>query len=403
MLRKRFISDSILNIIATAIPLLILQLISLPIVGAKYNGEKYGLVVTLISLFTLLSFPFGNVLNNVRLLTQSEYKEKSITGDFNILLMASVVFSSIFIIIGTIYFEEMLNIRNILLITIISCLNIMREYLVVSFRLTLNYSAIVINNIILSIGYLVGTLVFYKTGYWQFIYILGLGFSLFYIINKSNLLEEKFKVTKLFKKTTYKSFVLFCSSFLNNILTYADKLLLFPLLGPSAVSIYYTATIFGKIISMMINPINSVMLSYLTKMEKVGTKKLVYIIFSTTIIGIISYFVTILISYPLLNLLYPQWADESLELIYVTTATAIIGVICSVIHPFILRFKNINWQLLISGTNVALYVILGVLFYDLYGLLGFCIGMLIANALKLIIMIAILAVTINKENKLKTL
>lgn len=388
MHKKKFVLDSLLNIIATSIPLLILQLVTLPVVGATLGGDQYGLVVTLISLFTLLSLPFGNVLNNIRLLKDNEYKQKKITGDFNVLLAGSIIISSFMMILGTVYYEGMFSLVSIILMITISCINLLREYLLVSFRIKLNYKGILVNNIILGIGYITGTLVFYLTGYWQLIFIFGTGLSLFYIIRNSNLLKETFTTTKLFKKTIYQSLILFCSSFLKTILSYADKLLLFPLLGPTAVSIYYTATILGKIISMMITPVNGVMLSYLVRMEKMKTKNFMYILVFTSVVGVIGYFATIIISHPLLYLLYPNWANESMELIYITTASAILGVMSSVIHPFILRFNNINWQLLISGTNVAVYIIC-VVFFSFYGLIGFSLGILIANVFKLVLMISI--------------
>lgn len=389
MRKNKFVIDSLLNIIATSIPLFILQLVALPVVGSILGGEQYGLVVTLISLFTIISLPFGNVLNNIRLLSDEEYKENKITGDFNMLLVASIIISSFLMVLGTIYYKETFSLTSLVLMVTISCLNLLREYLLVSFRLKLNYKKILINNLILGFGYLLGTYIFYLTGYWQSIFIFGSGISLYYIIRNSNLLKETFYTTKLFRKTTYKSLVLFCASFLKTLLSYADKLLLFPLLGPTAVSIYYTATILGKIISMMINPINGVILSYLTRMESIKINKFTYIIFIIFIIGTIGYFGTVLISQPLLSLLYPNWAEESMKLIYITTASAIIGVISSLVQPFNLRFNNISWQLIISGANVGVYIICTFVFYNLYGLMGFCIGILFANIFKLILMITI--------------
>lgn len=389
MNKRKFILDSFLNIIATSIPVLILQLITLPIVGAVLGGDQYGLVVTLISLFTLLSLPFGNVLNNIRLLLDSQYEQNLIIGDFNVLLAGSILISSSMVILGTVYYEGTVSLLSILSMVTIACTSVLREYLLVGFRINLNYKAILINNIILGLGYIIGTLIFYFTGYWQLVFVMGSGLSLLYIMRNTNLLKEAFTITKLYKITFYKSLILFCSVFLKTILAYADKLLLFPLLGPTAVSIYYSATILGKIISMMITPVNSVILSYLTRMEKLAFKKFVYIMCAISIVGVISYFTTILISQKFLYILYPDWAKESMELIYITTASAILAVMSSVIHPFILRFNNINWQLVISGTNVVVYILSTFVFYSLYGLIGFCIGVLVAHIFIFVLMVVI--------------
>ncbi|MGB2991122.1 MAG: hypothetical protein WBB47_00685 [Paenisporosarcina sp.] len=394
---KKFLLDSLLNIVATAIPIIILQLVTLPIIGDRLGGDQYGLIVTLISLFTVLSFPFGNVLNNIRLLVDKEYSEKQILGDFNILLISSIVLSTIMMIIGTIYYEGKFSFISISLIILISCLNLLREYLGVSFRLQLNYKKIVINNVILTIGYILGTFLFSLMGYWEFIFIFGYGFSVLYIIKNSTLLKEPVVRTDLFNSTTYKSIVLLGSSLLTNVLNYADKLLIFPLLGPAAVTIYYTATIIGKIMSMAITPINGVILSYIARLEKFNPKTFGLIMLLTGIVGIIGYVFTVWISPFVLSFLYPDWANESLKYIYITTATAIVGVISSVIQPFILKFNHINWQLIINGSNVIVYMVCAFVLYQFYGLMGFCIGIFISSVYQLILMICIFIVS-NRRN-----
>ena len=391
MNKRKIIIDSILSILASAIPIVVLQLIVLPIVGLRLGDTEYGTAVTLISMATLFSLPFGNVLNNIRLLMDVEYRDNNISGDFNILVFSSIVINAIIMIIGTIYYENGFSLISILLVVIFSGLNILREYLIVTFRIIINYKSILINNIILGIGYLFGLLVFSYLGYWQLIYVFGASFSLAYINKKSNLLKEGFVKTKLFKKTTYKSLVLFISIFMKSLLNYADKLLLFPLLGPTAVSVYYSATLMGKIISMAITPISGVMLSYLAKMSRFKMKDFILMVSLVSIVGFLGYFIILIVSEPILNLLYPHWADESLSLIHITTATAIVGVIISVIHPVILRFNHINWQLFINFINLVVYVVCVMIFYNLYGLIGFCMGMLIASLIKLLIMIFVFA------------
>ncbi|WP_054957487.1 hypothetical protein [Paenibacillus dakarensis] len=398
-MKKKMIYDSILNIIATSLPLIILQLIILPIIGTILGNSKYGLMVTLVSLTTLISLPLGNVLNNVRLLENENYQKNGLSGDFNVLLVNSIIINSILVIVGTLYYEDHPSFMNIILILGISCLSLVREYLIVSFRLSLNYKGILVNNIILGIGYLFGFLFFYMFGYWQLIYIVGTFFSLLYIIKKSNLLKEGFATTILFKKTSYKAVVLFSSTFMKTVLSYADKLILFPLLGPTAVSVYYSATVLSKLITRVITPVTSVMLSYLAKMQEFKMKHLVILMSLMTGIGIVGYFIIMAISEPMLYLLYPQWATESAQLISVTAATTVVDLISSIINPIILRFKNINWQLGISGSNLIITVLAVFIFYHLYGLLGFCIGMLISNIIKLIMMIFILLLNNGKVKK----
>lgn len=386
-MKKKVLYDSVLNIIAVMIPIFVLQIIILPLVAKTLGESQYGSAITIISFSTLFSLPLGNVLNNLRLLFNDQYTEEKIEGDFNLILFCSILINSLIMIVGSIYFKE--STASTLLTVVFSMTNILKEYLIVSFRIRLNYRQIVLNNIYLASGYIFGLLMFMITDYWQMVYLFGNSFSLVYILKHSDLLKENLKKTKLFKDTFYNYIVLFASVFLKNFMTYGDKIFLHPLIGPEAVAIYYSATLISKVISMFISPITSVLLSHLTKINELTTKSFIKIIFIILPMGSIGYFIILIISNPLLKILYPQWITESLRLIPITGATAIIALCTSILHPFILRFKSINWQILINFITVFSYIIFSYLLYLEFGLIGFCIGVLISNAIRLLLMISI--------------
>ncbi|MFA6707928.1 MAG: hypothetical protein WCR91_08515, partial [Sphaerochaetaceae bacterium] len=67
--KKKIIKDVLLNIVATALPIIILQLIIQPIVAKRVGSESYGLMLTLIGVIQIGVGIFGNSLNNIRLLS----------------------------------------------------------------------------------------------------------------------------------------------------------------------------------------------------------------------------------------------------------------------------------------------------------------------------------------------
>ena len=170
-MKKKIVFDSILNIVSTAVPIAIIQLLIYPYIAKKLGNAEYGLIITLVSLFNLFSHPFGNVLNNIRLLQNNEYKQENIEGDFNILLVFGLMINSIIMVIGIIYYEGRLFYQSVLLIVLISGFNLIREYLIVAFRINLNYKFILLNNIFLIIGYLIGF-------YYSFYRILAVNISM---------------------------------------------------------------------------------------------------------------------------------------------------------------------------------------------------------------------------------
>lgn len=400
MKTKNFFVDSLLNIISSALPLLILQIVSFPILAKELGGDKYGTIVALISLFTIVSFPLGNVLNNLRLLMNKTYIERNLRGDFNFILIVVSFLSIPFITISTIYVNPITNYLNLFFLIIITILAIWKEYLIVSFRIRLNYKGILLNNMYMCLGYIAGTVIFSFVGYWQAIYILGLLFSLIYIFNSSTLHREPYTKTSLLGETKKKYIQLYSASLLKNVVVHADKLLLLALVGPVAVTIYYTSTIIGKVISMMINPINSVMLSYLVKTEKIDIKSFMKVLTLSILVGIVGYFIAIFISPYFLMHFYTEWASEAIKLIYITTAIAVVDVLSTVLNPYNLRFNKTVWQIYMSVAHLILYVTCSYYLFILYDLIGFALGILLAAILKLIIQLSVFLINYSKSCKL---
>ena len=82
-----------------------------------------------------------------------------------------------------------------------------------------------------------------------------------FVLFKTRLLKEPFVKTGLFSKVNGDVNRLVIATIISNMMNYADKLVLYPIIGGYAVSVYYTATILGKIIGMLTGPINSVILA----------------------------------------------------------------------------------------------------------------------------------------------
>lgn len=102
-----------------------------------------------------------------------------------------------------------------------------------------------------------------------------------------------------------------------------------------------------------------------------------------------AYAVTIVVSRPLLSFIYPQYAEDALSLVWVTTAAAYLTVVASVLNPFVLKFSNIRYQLIINGSYLAVYVASSLIFLRFFGLMGFCIGSLSASAARVFALMTI--------------
>jgi len=289
--------------------------------------------------------------------------------------------------IGTYLYEGNFNLVSISLIIVFSIIQLIRRYLLVSFRLKIYYKGILYSNIILIGGYVLGMILFMLTETWQLIYITGEAISLVYIISKTKLLSEPIKSTPLFKDTAKHGLVILGASFLGTATSHVDRLLLYPMLGANMVTIYYVSNLFGKTISMLVGPINNVILTYLSKMKNFEIDSFRLMLTTAGILGAISYVIIILISEPILTIIYPLYVNEAMDLIYITTLTAIIMMLSNVINPVIMKFCKITWQIWTNLLNIAVYFILAYYLVEAYHIYGFCYAALIAAFIKLLLLI----------------
>lgn len=389
MNKRKVVFDMALNIVATAIPTFVLQLLILPNLAKFMSDDNYGLLVTVLAFLNVMPSTMGNVLNNIRLLYNENYVETNNEGDFNILLAILEGVNFLSVTVFLFYYDSNLTLFTVLMTGITALLWLAREYFLVAFRLIINYRAILLCNVIMVGGYGIGYLLFLGTKVWQVIYISGLLCSLIYCFIRSRLWKEPFKITPLFKRTSSQGLLLLIAKILNRLLVYADKIIVFPVLGGALVSVYYAATVFGKVVSLMITPVNSVVLTYLAKAKKKTDSMLKSALLVGIAVCAVGYIVCVLISRPVLSILYPQYVDSAMNYIYLTTGTTVLYALISIVDPFIMKFFDMKWQIAINGGTVVVYLALGISFMIPWGLMGFCVGALLTNVLKLLFMIFI--------------
>lgn len=375
---KKIILDMIINVVASFIPVFLLQLLIHPMLAKHISQEQYGDMITTISVIMVISGSLGNVLNNVRLLLNDIYENEKKSGDFNIYLIWYIVLSVG--LIGVTFFY--LKIGNIIDI-FIGILVLLQGYMSVTFRINLNFKKIFICNLFMSFGYIVGYFFsVYRCTRWQYIYIFGYVFSLCYTIHNSTLLKEPILKTERFYKTRKECRTLVGATVLANALNYSDRIIISPIIGSDGVTIYYISTLLGKMIAQLVGPISSVILGYLAKMTKIEKKKEKKLFAIIMFICSIGYVICVLIAPRILIILYPQYYIQTLELIPITTATAMFTAFSSIISPFVLKFCSRLWQIVINSITLISYVLGAIIGYYVGNMKGFCIGIAIAFMIK---------------------
>lgn len=392
------LKDFTLNIIASVILTAATQLIAYPYLSRILSIDKYGLMLTIIGIINAIGVSLGNPLNNTRILLQSEYNHKNLNGDYNIIFSVCVIID--IFIVGIITSLVIKKIDFIIIGYIfVSILVLFRSYFSASYRIIINYKKNLYASIWGFIGYILGILVAYFTGKWIFVFIFGELISCIYIYFTSNIVHDKFEITRLFKKSLNKYTFIMLAAILSTIITYMDRFFIYPLLGSEQVSIYTVASYLGKTAGIVMNPISGVLLTYYAKETKMTINQFYKRIGLFTIFSILIYFIMFVFGVPITRILYPTLVDKVLPFFKIANLGAILFILGNTIQPILLRYCSAKWQPIIQGIYFVLYLLMGIIGMKNYGLMGFCYATLIVNIIRIFLMVLITTFTLYKFNE----
>lgn len=396
--KKKIYLDFVFNIIASMLPIIFLQLIIYPFIAKYLSVESYGIVLILISAINIITQISGIGINNTRIIKQVEYRKESLNGDFRVLSIILIVLNTIICLIAFYLIDANITLIDLFLLILLVQVGFFKTYLTSEYSINKNFKGILISNLYLLGGYILGSIFFLFIKNWIFIFLLGNGISLIYILNTTEIWKEKGGVSSYFKETTLSIFTISFSSLLINLVTYADRLILFPLLGASQVAIYYTASIFGKILALGLSPISSVLLSYFSKDFVMNNKKFWKMNIVNFSLCILFFIIAYFISEPIIKILYPDLYFSVCGLIHIANLTAIVNAATILLQPTILRFCKLKWQIYIQIIHLIMYITFSILVVPKYGILGFAYISLGIALVKLILLLIV--GTLSFKNKL---
>ena len=365
------------------------QLVLLPILAKLVEVEIYGTILTIIAIINIASVALGNTLNNVRLISETNYHIRGFSGDFNILIVSSSTIIVLLIPILYIVFPQ-LSIMNSVILALFLFFETLISYYRVIYRLELNFSGALKNNILSALGSLLGLFLAYATGLWAVAYLMSTIFSFIYLFPKNHLVQEPFRSTPLLKQTLGKWGVLIFTSLVANGLLYLDRFLLYPIIGPKAVSIYNVSTFLGKSFGAILTPIAGVLLGYYAQDTFYMTiKRFWYINGIVIIFSMMFYLFIVVFGNWMTGIFYPTLIDQASQYILLANLGAVLSGIGILTQVSVLRYAKTYWQIIIQITYSFVYIGLALITLNHWGLLGFCYAAISANFIKLFMLFII--------------
>lgn len=381
---KKVTVDVIYNLIASALPVFFLQLFIQPFINRVVGNSVYGNMLTIISCIDICIGMFGSPFNNTRLLEDKNYKTP---GDFNALLIVALFISTILQFVLSFIYKFTLDSAGILLLVSFNLTSILVSYFSVEFRLKLSFKNIMLAKVCQSLGYCIGTGFFYFAKRWEFVFFFGGLCELIYVLLHTDIWKEPFRFTKNLSPTLKRLLILMITSCLSLVITYADRLIIYPAFGSETVSVYYAATVIGKAVLIITNPIGGVLLSYTAKMEAIKRHAYMLLLGAVTVLAIGGYIFANIFSGPIIHLLYPSCYPEALSYTPITNATVMIGLFYSFCWPVVFRFGGKNSPLLLIGVKMISYLSIAILGIRAWGIYSICYGNLVSSILQSLVVI----------------
>lgn len=394
---KNFFSDVILNMIGFGIYIVAQQIFLLPILAKLVNDDIYSNIVLYISILNVICNTTGGELGNVRLVRDSEYKNKNIIGDFALLLVTISPIIAIIVFPVLIYLNYTVWGSLILVITILMA-NV-RLYSTCYYRLEPKYNKVILQNVCYLAGIIISLILFY---FYKNIYLLLFipeFISVIYALKNSDLLKMKFAKTVEIIETIKKFIKLGTVSLLTNLMNYFDKFLIYPMFGATSVAVYYAVNSMSKITSLITTPISNVILSWVSNSKSQDSKLKILkgTLLSNIPVIIIVTLLTIPFTYIALRILYSQYLTDAIKLIIPIAITSGFGTAATLVKSVLLKFSNTNKLLFAYILYFCIFIGLGYFCSKSYGLTGFAIANMISKIILWGLFIVLLLVSKKEE------
>lgn len=378
---SKLLSDSGLTLISSLLATGIQQLIIYPQLSSLMSASSYGNLLAIMGVVNIIASSFGSELCNTILVTSDGVKTKVIPRTIFYLTMTFPLVSVIGSVVATFLFS--ISLKMTILSGVLILLECFRWFLLVVFRIRLRFDRYLIAGIWYAVGMCVGFVISLGTEVWLMSFLVGDICAIAYTIIMS---EGYFRFSyprlgEAFRSDdtkTYATMVL--SSFVGNMNTYIDRILLAPLLGSTAVSIYYVSSWFGKSLSIIASPIRTVLLSHLSCAQG-DISRSQYVKFNLYMFGLC--IIVVLVSMPVspivTSFFYPTLIGDARPYLVMGNAASIISIFSLINMTILLRVAPIRWQLLLSSVRVLLYFIVCTLGALCFGVFGFVVALLLVN------------------------
>lgn len=355
--------DYIVNVLSFGIYIGIQQLVLLPILANKLNTSSFSNSILFLTFFNIISIAMGNELGNVYILNKNN-------SDF---IVDRVYFkllrkNTMFLIVISIFLSILLK-NNFILLFLTLFLSNIKNFFSGVLRKNNKYHTIMKSNVYYSIGIITGLITMLYLNNYLIPFLFGEFLSTLYVLfnmKKYNISisdnKDYVNIKKEFKN-------LFLVSLLLNGLSYLDRFLIFPILGAEAMSSYYSTSSMSKFLSLLVTPVNNVMMAKLSNSKKgFNERRFKKIIFIAILVSIS---LSIITSFLGLYILYRPYFYVSLNLIIPVGIGSGLTITILLIKSLFMLNNGTQDLIKINSWYACIFILAALIGSNMFGLIGF--------------------------------
>ncbi|MEG1473812.1 MAG: hypothetical protein RSC25_06805, partial [Christensenella sp.] len=343
------------NVLAIVIMNVVIQFAVYPYLNKVLGETAFGSVLYLMSIVAILAGAFGVAVSNTRLVIKTKMESKN--GDYSTILLIMSIISTV-VVLCVLYTQNMLNFFSGFMLSSLVIMTLLRYYSDVEYRLSLRYKWYFFFYMLISAGYLIGVAVYRFTQNWYLVFLVGEALAVLFVIIKGEIYKKPFECSTN-RKIVWRMIMTVAISYLiSDTFQNLDRIVLQNFLGGDAVTTFYTASLLGKTIALLVGPLNGVMIAYLVNYKgefnaKIFSKAVLFAV-GLAVVGFVG---CILVSPWLIQLLYPNVYAAASGLIGIASLGMVVFFSSALLLAIVLRFCHEKYQFLIQLIYGGCYLI----------------------------------------------
>lgn len=378
-------TDFILSVGAIVLFNGVIQFVLYPFLEERMGAEKFGVVIYLLAIISVVG-AFGSAANYSRMVSSA--KRDHTNGDYNryFLIVAGIVAAvSAVGLVALKSFSPLYFVGYAALMM----LTILRYYGDVEYRLSCNFKGYFVYYVLIALGYIVGVLLYRFTGSWLVAMLIGEALAIGFVAIRGSIFKPPFlKKSANYKENTRSVWKLVGANLVQTVILNADRILVIFFLGSYEVTVFYVATLVGKIVALVTVPLEGLVISYLTKFEdKLNYKFFVLFSGGTAVLCALMVGATTLASHILVPFLYPDIYEVASQYFVVANAGQVLFFASTVLITFVLKISGETSQLAMNLIYFAIFAVTVIPCIAIFGMWGLAWGIFAANLIRVVFII----------------